>query len=540
MKDEEISAPATAEGADVVNAAASYSDSSLVTHHSSLLNWLDRVIIAWLFVMAAAAPHSIAATQIAWLCGMLVWVVRFVVRPRFHRTPVDYALLCFMLFTVVSAFTSYAPDISIGKLRAAGLFTIVYLVAENVDTRRVLRLLAFTLIASCMVNVIFTMAQRVVGRGVKVEGVSATSPLASAIFHAANGQAARGIQTGDTLLEIDDEKLSSIDQLVAALDDVKTNSLPARIRVYRAEWEGMYEVPRGILLGGANPIERLGLTSWSRGRDWRASGFYGHYVTYAEALQLIASLAFGLLIALNKKRSVAGLLLFVCVVGCGLALLLTVTRASQLGFLISAFVIAFAGLQNRRTILALTACVIPLVLVSLFVLQEKRHVSFFDSNDASISWRTTVWREGYALLVSKPRHLVVGVGMDSIKRYGCQWRLFDNCRLPIGHMHSTLLQIALERGIPALLAWLFLLGIYARMLWRLARNGIVVAWSGRGIALGALGGLVGFFASGLVHYNFGDSEVVMIFYITMGLALSLERQSRLNPPSINGAIGSSD
>jgi membrane-associated protease RseP (regulator of RpoE activity) len=258
---------------------------------SRFVSGLDRAIIAWLFVMAAAAPHSIAATQIAWLCGMLLWVVRLVVRPRFSRTPIDYALAAFMLLTVISAFTSYAPDISTGKLRAASLFTIIYLVAENVRTRRVLRLLALVLIASCMVNVVYTFAERAVGRGVKVVGVSATSPLASAVFHGADGKAVTGIQSGDILLEVDGRKLSRPEELVAALDKANDGSTPARIKIYRAEWIGVYEAARGSLLDGATPDERLGIGGWSRGRDWRASGFYGHYVTYAEALQLISSLA---------------------------------------------------------------------------------------------------------------------------------------------------------------------------------------------------------------------------------------------------------
>ena len=41
-----------------------------------------------------------------------------------------------------------------------------------------------------------------------------------------------------------------------------------------------------------------------------------------------------------------------------------------------------------------------------------------------------------------------------------------------------------------------------------------------------LGGRIGFTAGGLVHYNFGDSEVVMIFYFVMGLALAAERFNR--------------
>jgi O-antigen ligase len=88
-------------------------------------------------------------------------------------------------------------------------------------------------------------------------------------------------------------------------------------------------------------------------------------------------------------------------------------------------------------------------------------------------------------------------------------------------MHSNLLQIALERGVPALIVWLILLGLYARMLWKLVRSS--VDEFPRSFALGALGGLVGFFASGLVHYNWGDSEVVMVLYLIMGLSLVIER-----------------
>jgi len=47
--------------------------------------------------------------------------------------------------------------------------------------------------------------------------------------------------------------------------------------------------------------------------------------------------------------------------------------------------------------------------------------------------------------------------MDSIKKHWREWGLFDNGKIPVGHMHSNLLEIALERGVPALLVWLLLL-----------------------------------------------------------------------------------
>lgn len=487
-----------------------------------LSRWLDGAIVVWLFALALLAPHSIAATQIAWACGMLLWVVRLLLRPRprLWRTPVDYALLGFFVLSFISSVFSYDQTVSLGKLRGASLFTIVYLVAFNVRSRRVLRLLVLALVASCMVNVVYTLTERVRGRGVKVEGVKSESVLNAAIYRNGEQIAPTPIKNGDTIFEVDGRKVDSPEELVAALEgsDATRDTL-ARVRIYRLEWMPVLLVPRGRLLDGPTPLARLGVESSTRGRDWRAAGFYGHYVTYAEALQLIASLAFGLFIASHNKRRLSGALLVVALVGLSVALLMTVTRASWLSFLLSALVIVMAG-TSRRVALIVAACALPLVLGGWLILKQQRNVGFYDERDQSITWRQTVWREGAHLLTSSPRHLLVGVGMDSIKRHWREWGLFDGGRIPVGHLHSTPLQLAVERGLPALAAWLWLVALYARMLWRMARTQEFVSWIERGLILGALGGLVGFFSSGLVHYNLGDSEVAMIFYLIMGLSLS--------------------
>jgi O-antigen ligase len=294
-------------------------------------------------------------------------------------------------------------------------------------------------------------------------------------------------------------------------------------------------VPRALFLDGATASEKLGVGGWSRGRDWRASGFYGHYTTYSEALQLIASLAVGLFIAIPRKRSLKAILLVMVILGQSIALLLTVTRASWLAFLLSIFVIILVG-ASRRMALVMAVCALLIIPAALFVLQQKRNVGFFDSKDGSTTYRETVWREGFALLTSKTRHLLVGVGMNSIIRHRREWGLFDQGRLPIGHMHSTPLQLALERGVPALLVWLILLFVYGRMLFRTARSPQPEEWIERGTMLGALGGLIGFLSSGIVHYNWGDSEVVMIFYIIMGITLVIERKSRIKISRRDGVI----
>jgi len=183
---------------------------------------LDAAIVTFLFVFAAAAPNSIAATQSAWLVGLALWLVRFAFRPRpkFYRTPVDFLILGFFVLTVLSTFLSYEPIVSIGKLRAASLFTIIYLFVENVTSLRVARLLALTLISACMVNALYTAGERLLGRAVRVDGVSENSPLYKA-----------GIRNGDTLLEVDGEKLRDPQELINSL--LKPDKNPAAVLTYR-------------------------------------------------------------------------------------------------------------------------------------------------------------------------------------------------------------------------------------------------------------------------------------------------------------------
>ena len=210
--------------------------------------------------------------------------------------------------------------------------------------------------------------------------------------------------------------------------------------------------------------------------------------------------------------------------GMALALLLTVTRASQLALIVSATVIVFVN-GNRKLILGLAAVLLPLALIGAFLLQQNRRVGLVDAKDASTQYRLMMYRDGFRLWAASPRNFILGVGMDSIKRYWREWDLYDKGWQPMGHFHSTPVQLAVERGFPAVILWFWILWIYARLLWRNLkseiRNPISIDWRERGILLGAFGGLIGFSASGLVHYNYGDAVIAMMFFIIMGLSVKL-------------------
>jgi hypothetical protein len=553
---------------------------------------LERTAFVFLALMVLFAPHSIAATQTAWILGMLAWTIRLFVKPRpqFVRTPLDVALWAFFGWSIVSSIFSYAPDISFDKLRGVALFLIFYFVVNVVRTRRAVAFLAVALVASCMVNVIYTPIERIIGRGVEIHGTKAESPLKKALLF-----------DGDTLLKANNRKIKTPEELVAEIERDETT----KVEFYRPDFYFAVNVNRADLLAGASAAQRLGIESWKPSRKWRATGFYGHWTTYGEVLQLIASLAFGLLIALISKEnfspqrrrdaekedektrddenqhfanqdkisasprpraaaslfpflpfSLFPLLLLLSLAGMLFALLLNATRASQAGFLLSAFAIVLLN-RNRKLIFAAAAIALPLVVVGAIYLQQSRNVGFIDQQDESTKYRQTMHRDGLRLWTESPRHFVFGVGMDSIKRYWQAWDLFDKGNLPLGHFHSTPLQLAVERGLPALLLWFWILWIYGGALWRAITNfrfqipdsrfqiknkedekseienpkskiwnlksGI---WNleseiERGILLGCFGGMLGFAASGVVHYNLGDQEVAMIFFLLMGLSFVL-------------------
>jgi hypothetical protein len=472
----------------------------------------SRAVTVCMLLMAFAAPLSIAGTQAAWALGLLFWILRaFVVRSKLKVEKLDLAILAFVGLSLVSSVFSYEPKVSLGKMMSVSLVTIVYLVATNLRDRTTLQRMIVLLLAGCFVACTWTFGKLAVGQNLKVTKLAAQSPLRVA-----------GVEENDTIQRANGRSITTPDDLLAAVKDASANGM-AEVHIYRHELINRYKVPAAGIVSTAD----LGILESSRGHDTRASGFFGHYVTFAEALQLLASLALALLILvpggmLARNRLLLGIVLTAAAV----ALFLSVTRASWASFAVSAAIITLIA-ASRRTVLICALIAVPLIIGGLIFLQQKRQVGFFDSSDDSTTWRTRVWKEAVGVLVFNPRHLAVGIGMDSLKTHWQDWGMFDNGRQPIGHLHSDYLQLAFERGVPTLIAWLAWMAFYFSLLWKnIRRPGL--DWPARGLLIGAFGGTIGFLTSGLVHYNWGDSEDVMILYLIMGMSLAVIRNKELH------------
>jgi O-antigen ligase/polysaccharide polymerase Wzy-like membrane protein/PDZ domain-containing protein len=468
----------------------------------------EYVILFTLVVYAIFAPHSIAITQGAYLVGMGAWAVQLAAtrRLKLPKTPADIAILGFFACCVVSSFLSYIPLVSIKGLRSPAFFLAFYFVFNKVPSLRFAKLLAFALVLSCLVNVGYSANQIAVGRGLRIDSIKQDSAFAK-----------EGLRVGDVIVEADRQPVKTIDDLLRIVDAQRGR---LRVKYQRSElaWEATVS-RRAIKKSQGDGTEQLGITT-SPGRNFRVSGFYSHYETYAEVLQLIGALAVGLLIARRNKRSPSALFLWGSIALITVTLLMTSTRAAMTGLMIAVAFMAIAS-ARRRAIIAAFLGILIFIPLGVLALERSRGLSIFNPSDGSTAYRLEVWREALGLIKTHP---VVGIGKGSEGAIKESFGLFGNGRLPPGHFHSTIIQIPAWWGLPALAFYFSFMTIFFVTTWRLCKQAQAAGrrdvW---GLALGGLGALVAFNVSSLVHFNFGDGEVVMTFWFLTGLIFAARR-----------------
>ena len=130
----------------------------------------------------------------------------------------------------------------------------------------------------------------------------------------------------------------------------------------------------------------------------------------------------------------------------------------------------------------------------------------FDLNDPTSRDRVAMMREGARMIAADP---LTGVGPNMVERRYTGTAIPRPWSSVNPHLHNVPLQIAAERGLPALGAWLWFVGERdARACGALLRAG-----RHRFLAASGLGAVAAMLAAGLFEYNFGDSEFLMLFLI---------------------------
>jgi O-antigen ligase len=86
------------------------------------------------------------------------------------------------------------------------------------------------------------------------------------------------------------------------------------------------------------------------------------------------------------------------------------------------------------------------------------------------------------------------------------------------HLHNVPVQIAAERGLPALFAWLWFIVVLVRDFVRQQRVVTFKFLPKAGIAI-----VAAMVAAGMFEYNFGDSEFLMLFLLLVTLPYAAAR-----------------
>ncbi len=249
-------------------------------------------------------------------------------------------------------------------------------------------------------------------------------------------------------------------------------------------------------------VVEYGLMNY-RGLGHRPSGFLGHYMTFSGVIMLVLGAAVARLVCRGREWVWPA----VAVPALLTALVVSESRNAWVGALLA--IVVLLAMRNWKLLVA-----VPILLGILAVLApevaKNRARSIFDLSDPTNRDRIAMLESGRLMIADHP---LVGVGMNMVpKMYSAKYKTADAVDPPDkpgdtrSHLHNVPVQLAAERGLPALAAWLWFVAVAARDLVRLSRRSPTPALAAAGLAA-----VVAMIVAGLFEYNFGDTEVLVSF-----------------------------
>ncbi len=265
-----------------------------------------------------------------------------------------------------------------------------------------------------------------------------------------------------------------------------------------------------VTVGGASAVfgvVQFGILEFDN-LGQRPSGTMGHYMTYSGLLVLVVALAGARVLYDRRERVWSGLVMPALLV----ALVLTLTRSYMVG---AAAALGVLFLLKDLRLLVFLPVGAALFLAFAPPQVTARIYSTFDMDDPTVRDRFAMQRAGAAIIADYP---VTGVGPDMVKEVYPDYRDAGAVQAENPHLHNVPLQIAAERGLPALAIWLGFVTVTVYRLWNNLR-----AAPNRALSAAALAAVAGMLAGGLTEYNFGDSEFLLLFLVLITLPFA-ERQ----------------
>jgi O-antigen ligase len=490
---------------------------------------LETITAFFLFLFVIAQPLSIAASHIAYAGAGLAWVLRvaLVRRGLLKSSPLDLPILIYLPLCTASTLLSPLPISSWEGMRKIALICLVLVAAHNVANARRAKQLLAVLFLSSLAAAAWAGWEYAHGMGLRIH-----NPQPDSTFYRA------GIRDLDVILLVDGRNIEKPQEFLQRVD-AEPPGQPMQLRVVHGGGIEIMKdaVPVSVSLDGVSrprSLSELGMQV-DTDRPARARSFYSHYVTYAAVLQLLACLVFGLWLSHRGRSPLSSAFFAALLVAFGIALGMTLTRAAWLAFAFGCVVELCFFLKHWAKMVIIPAILIVAVVGTTVAARQWRRMGLIALNDPGTDYRLLMWRDGIKLIEGHPWF---GVGMNVVRDDPFRYELQAYRKYGVFlHFHSTPIEIGVELGLLALGAWIALMAAYWIMLAGLvARSRTLDDPFPYGLSLGILGATSAFLASCMVHYDFGDSVVVFLFWFLAGLAVALYHQ--LNARELKGSRSS--
>jgi O-antigen ligase len=234
----------------------------------------------------------------------------------------------------------------------------------------------------------------------------------------------------------------------------------------------------------------------------RAQGSLGHYMTYSGLLMLVTCAACARLLFTRDRAW--PLLMMPALIA---ALAASFSRSAWVGTCAGVAVLLF--MKGDLRLIAVVPMVAALSLVLAPPAITDRVYSIFDPQNATRLDRVAMLHVGGRMVAAYP---LTGVGPTMVERRYREFLASNEDQHVNPHLHNVPMQIAAERGLPALAVWLcFIVMLGAGLIRRLKIP------ESRFLAAAALSCIIAMLAAGQFEYNFGDSEFLMLFLVFMTL-----------------------
>lgn len=252
----------------------------------------------------------------------------------------------------------------------------------------------------------------------------------------------------------------------------------------------------------------------------RPSGLLNHYMTFSGVLMLVTCAAVARLLFRDREWVWPAVAVPALLVALGA----TQTRNVWIGTAVAIAVLLSA--RRRVLLLALPLMIIVAGAIAPASVRE-RALSTFNPYKGSNWDRVAMLKAGIAMVKDHP---LFGVGPNMVPRVYLQYRTPDaidsaDAKGPEtrSHVHNVPLQLAAERGLLALAAWLWFVVVAIRDLWRRMRTG-----PGQAVAAAGLAAVVAMLTAGLFEHNFGDSEFLILFLALITLPFAVDSKETIS------------